>query len=206
MEGPRLLRPAVGVGEVGIVLQTTLVTVTDVRHVGDHVLWLLFSDGLNGEIDLADELRGEIHASLTDPRLFAQVRVEHGTVTWPNGMDWSPEWLHERLRAEKGPPPHRDDEDVQRRLEHAAGMPEICRFFGIVIRMFATEHAPPHFHAIYGEFQITVTISDGIVTGRFPRMALRLVLEWAELHRSELLANWNRLQDGKAPRGIAPLT
>jgi hypothetical protein len=133
------------------VLQTTLVTVTDVRHVGDHVLWLLFSDGLNGEIDLADELRGEIHASLTDPRLFAQVRVEHGTVTWPNGD-------------------------------------------------------PPHFHAIYGEFQITVTISDGIVTGRFPRMALRLVLEWAELHRSELLANWNRLQDGKAPRGIAPLT
>ena len=62
-------------------------------------------------------------------------------------------------------------------------MPEISRFLGIVIAMFYRDHVPAHFHAMYGDYEITVTIETGIVTGRFPRRALRHVLEWYELHK-----------------------
>ena len=61
-------------------------------------------------------------------------------------------------------------------------MPELSRFLGIIIAMFYKDHAPPHFHAIYGEYEITVEIESGVINGRFPRCAPRLVLEWLELH------------------------
>ena len=57
-------------------------------------------------------------------------------------------------------------------------MPEISRFLGIVIIMYYNDHAPPHFHARYGGFEITVRIADELVEGRFPRRALGHVLEW----------------------------
>jgi len=69
-------------------------------------------------------------------------------------------------------------------------MPEISRFLGISIYMYYRDHWPPHFHAQYGEFEITVEIERGVVSGRFPRRALGLVLEWCLLHKVELLANW----------------
>jgi len=56
-------------------------------------------------------------------------------------------------------------------------VPELSRFLGIVITMFYREHGPPHFHASYGEFDIEVSIGDGVVTGTFPKRALRHVLE-----------------------------
>jgi hypothetical protein len=70
-------------------------------------------------------------------------------------------------------------------------MPEISRFFGIIIRMFVSEHGPAHFHAYYQDFEISVEIMTGIVDGRFPPRALRLVEDWLELHRAELMENWN---------------
>ena len=70
-------------------------------------------------------------------------------------------------------------------------MPEISRFFGIIICMFANEHAPSHFHAYYQDFEIIVEIETGIIEGRFPPKQLRSVLEWLELHRDELTKNWN---------------
>lgn len=69
-------------------------------------------------------------------------------------------------------------------------MPEISRFLGIVITMFYREHGPPHFHSSYGEYDIVVSILDGVVSGKFPRRALRLVLEWFEVHKAELEENW----------------
>jgi hypothetical protein len=56
-------------------------------------------------------------------------------------------------------------------------MPEISRFLGIIIRMYYRDHAPPHFHAEYGEYEVTVEIATGIVTGHFPRRALKAVLD-----------------------------
>lgn len=69
-------------------------------------------------------------------------------------------------------------------------MPEISRFLGIVVAMLYRDHDPPHFHAYYGEYEIAVGIRDGVVNGSFPSRALRHVLEWRELHRDALLANW----------------
>ena len=72
--------------------------------------------------------------------------------------------------------------------------------------MLANDHAPPHFHAHYAEYEVTVTIRDGVVTGTFPGRALRLVLEWRDLHLEELMANWDRLAAGQTPQPIPPLS
>jgi hypothetical protein len=84
-------------------------------------------------------------------------------------------------------------------------VPEISRFLGIVIAMFYREHAPAHFHAIYGDYQITVGIETGEVEGKFPKRALRLVLEWLDLHREELLEDWLLAEQRKPLKGIKPL-
>lgn len=84
-------------------------------------------------------------------------------------------------------------------------MPEIARFLGIVIGMFYSEHGVPHFHAVYGEHEISVEIESRRVHGSFPRRALRLVLEWTELHEAELLENWRRARRAQPLEPIAPL-
>ena len=84
-------------------------------------------------------------------------------------------------------------------------MPELSKFLGMVIGIFPREHPPPHFHAVYGEYQITVEIQDGVVHGDFPKRALRLVLEWLDLHEQELLEAWELIQAGHPVKKIAPL-
>jgi hypothetical protein len=84
-------------------------------------------------------------------------------------------------------------------------MPEISRFLGIIIAMFYRDHSPPHFHAIYGEYDITVEIESGIINGRFPKRALRLVFEWLELHKDELLENWRLAEERRPLNNIQPL-
>jgi hypothetical protein len=84
-------------------------------------------------------------------------------------------------------------------------MPEISRFFGIVIGMFFNGHGPPHFHASYGEFRATVEIGSNAVHSDFPPRALRLVLEWGALHERELLENWGRARARQHLKPIAPL-
>jgi len=84
-------------------------------------------------------------------------------------------------------------------------MPEISRFLGIIIAMFYRDNEPPHFHAKYGEFEITVDISEGIVKGQFPKRALGHVLEWYELHKYELLEDWKLASVGKPLNKISPL-
>jgi hypothetical protein len=84
-------------------------------------------------------------------------------------------------------------------------VPEISRFLGIVIAMFYRDHEPAHFHATYGEYEITVTIKDGVVRGEFPRRALTLVLEWSQLHQVELERNWERARARERLVPIAPL-
>lgn len=75
--------------------------VTGVRHVSDFRLWLRFSDGTEGEIDLATELWGPIFEPLADPAVFRQVAInpELRTIAWPNGADFAPEFLYEQVRS-----------------------------------------------------------------------------------------------------------
>jgi hypothetical protein len=85
-------------------------------------------------------------------------------------------------------------------------MPEICRFFGIVIKMFFDDHNPPHFHAEYGEYRTIIDIkTGGVISGTFPPRALGLVEEWALQHRSELLSLWNDARSQIPLHSIDPL-
>jgi hypothetical protein len=85
-------------------------------------------------------------------------------------------------------------------------MPEISRFFGIIIRMFYADHDPAHFHAIYGEYEALIAIDSlAVLRGFLPRRALALVLEWAALHRAELRQDWQRARAGEVLAPIEPL-
>ena len=88
-------------------------------------------------------------------------------------------------------------------------MPEISRFFGIIVRMFAEPAAPhhrPHFHAYYQNYVAAFAIESlEVLGGGFPRAQQRLVEAWAEIHRSELMDDWMRLQAGRPPVKINPL-
>lgn len=85
-------------------------------------------------------------------------------------------------------------------------MPTISRFYGIVISMYFSDHPPPHFHARYGEHKARISIASGqLLEGNMPRRALRMVEEWCELRRDELLANWQRVEGNLPLASIDPL-
>ena len=84
-------------------------------------------------------------------------------------------------------------------------MPQISTFYGLIILMNFKDHTPPHFHVWYGEYKITVTIVDGIVTGKMPQRALKMVFEWLDIHREELLMEWKKAQRGENLTHIPPL-
>lgn len=85
-------------------------------------------------------------------------------------------------------------------------MPEISRFYGIVIKMYFADHAPPHFHAEYAEHEVRVAINTlAIITGALPARAMGLVVEWATLHQLELQALWDKASRLEALHRIDPL-
>jgi hypothetical protein len=85
-------------------------------------------------------------------------------------------------------------------------MPEISRFFGIVIAIYWKEHGVPHFHAKYGGQRASFSIADlRLLEGQLPPRVTALVLEWAFLHRNELLEDWNLAMAQEPVKPIAPL-
>lgn len=88
-------------------------------------------------------------------------------------------------------------------------MPEIARFFGIVIRMFVeagVQHHKPHFHAYYQEHAAVFAMDTlECLGGGLPIAQRRLVEAWAEIHRVELEVDWELLQSGRPPVKIDPL-
>ncbi len=85
-------------------------------------------------------------------------------------------------------------------------MPTISMFYGMLIQMYWDDHAPPHFHAIYGDHQAIIDINRLCLSeGSLPRRATQLVLDWAELHQAELLENWALCQKKQHPLPIPPL-
>jgi phosphomannomutase len=85
-------------------------------------------------------------------------------------------------------------------------MPEISRFYGIIISIFYDEHNPPHFHARYGDHNLVLAINDfRVLEGFFPARALGLVTEWAALHQEELLKDWKLAEKNIHPEKIEPL-
>ena len=84
-------------------------------------------------------------------------------------------------------------------------MPEICRFYGIIILMNFKDHAPAHFHVWYGEYKAIITIKEGIVKGEMPQRALRMVFDWIDIHKDELFLDWELAQKGEKLINIEPL-
>lgn len=85
-------------------------------------------------------------------------------------------------------------------------MPEICRFYGIIIRLYFDDHVPPHFHATYAGDEAVIGIDSlAILQGRLPARAQGLVVEWASLHQAELREAWSRAKRLEPPGKIAPL-
>jgi hypothetical protein len=85
-------------------------------------------------------------------------------------------------------------------------MPEISRFYGIIVAMFFGDHNPPHFHARYGDEKVAIEIETlRILEGDLSPRALGLVIEWAAQHKNELLENWELAKNNQAPRKIEPL-
>ena len=91
-------------------------------------------------------------------------------------------------------------------MQKNKAMPEISRFYGIIIMLYINEHNPPHFHVKYAEYLAEVDIQTlKLIRGNLPKRAYSLVLEWAAEHREELLENWNLARQQKQPYTIKPL-
>ncbi|HKL34134.1 MAG TPA: DUF4160 domain-containing protein [Tangfeifania sp.] len=85
-------------------------------------------------------------------------------------------------------------------------MPEISRFYGIIIRMYFQDHNPPHFHAEYQGMKAEYSIETlEVLAGKIPGRAHSMVLEWASIHRNDLLNNWERAKEPSQLKKIQPL-
>lgn len=84
-------------------------------------------------------------------------------------------------------------------------MPTISMFYGIVIRMFFSDHNPPHFHAYYQDFDAAFDLDGSLIAGSLPSKQTKLVVAWCALHREELEANWRLSQEDGTVYKIEPL-
>lgn len=85
-------------------------------------------------------------------------------------------------------------------------MPEVSRFYGIIIQIYFGDHPPPHFHARYGDFTAVIDIHRlAVLEGHLSPRALGLVIEWASIHKNELLEGFKLAQQMQKPPKIAPL-
>ena len=85
-------------------------------------------------------------------------------------------------------------------------MPQISRFFGIIIAMYYDDHNPPHFHAKYGDEEALISIRDfSVIEGQLSSRALGMVIEWASLHQDELMGNWKKVIENQSLVKIEPL-
>jgi hypothetical protein len=85
-------------------------------------------------------------------------------------------------------------------------MPEICRFFGVVVAMYYSDHDPPHFHARYGSKKGRFAVDDlRMIDGDLSPRVRGLVIEWASLHQEELRRDWELARSRQPLRPIPPL-
>jgi len=86
-------------------------------------------------------------------------------------------------------------------------MPTLSMFFGIIIRMYYApkEHNPPHIHVYYQDFKGVININTCEMNGNIPTKQLRMVIAWIEIHKEELMADWELCQNGEKPFSIEPL-
>ena len=205
--------------------------VTRVTVLPGYRLFVRFIDGTEGEVDMSAQVNSPdagVFAELSDPEAFSKAFNNDGHVAWPTGQDLAPDAMHDELAANGrwilGPfaasdpsaldwHPTRYEDDDTIAFQSNTGLPdseesipEISRFFGIVILMHFNEHAPPHFHARYGSSKCSIDLQTlTVMAGQLPRRAMAMTMEWAAEHRKELMEDWELCAKGQTPRKIAPL-
>lgn len=84
-------------------------------------------------------------------------------------------------------------------------MPEICRFFGVVIYMYYFDHNPPHIHVKYGEYSAIIYLNNEKIEGKLPGKVKEMVKQWVRKNKNELLHNWELSSTGQLLKSIKPL-
>ena len=84
-------------------------------------------------------------------------------------------------------------------------MPEICRFYGIVIYLYWMYHNPPHIHVVYGDYECSISIMERIVDGKIPAKVVSKVNQWIDIHQDEILKLWEKASKGEKIEKIEPL-
>ncbi len=177
-----------------------LVKPIDVKPLPNYRVYLKYADGVEGEVDLSDCVGEGVFGAWKDIVFFQQVHLGPGRqIRWNDEIELCPDALYLQLTG-------KTPEQVFPKLSGSQQMPEISRFYGIVMRMYFRDHLPPHFHAEYGEHEALIEIEAAeILEGHIPTRALRLVKEWAILHRAELLSCWQLARQSQPLGKINPL-
>lgn len=84
-------------------------------------------------------------------------------------------------------------------------MPEISKFFGIIVSLYWRDHNPPHIHFTYGDYECSISVLDRVVDGKAPSKVIAKVNEWMNLHEAEILTLWEKAQKGEKIGRIEPL-
>lgn len=84
-------------------------------------------------------------------------------------------------------------------------MPEISKFFGIIVSLYWRDHNPPHIHFTYGDYECSISVFDRVVDGKAPSKVIAKVNEWMNLHEAEILTLWEKAQKGEKIGRIEPL-
>lgn len=84
-------------------------------------------------------------------------------------------------------------------------MPAISMFYGLIIRMYFKDHNPPHIHIQYGDWNATMSFDGKIMSGSLPDAQKKLAVAWCEIHKEELMADWDLCKAGEIPFNINPL-
>ena len=177
-------------------------------------IWLRYADGVEGEVNLSHLVGKGVFAAWRHPDFFAGVHIAAGDgIAWSEELDLCPDALYLQITGKspediwpalKEQPEGLDRASCKDRT--VTSIPEVSRFYGIVIRIHTEDHTPPHVHARYGEAEAAIGIRRfEVLHGRLPPTALGLVVEWMARHQDKLLAAWERAQRDGTSVKIAPL-
>ena len=162
---------------------------------------LTYSNGASGVVDLSHLADRGVFRLWSDPASFRSVRIgPGGELHWSDDVELCGDALYMQVT---GKAPKRCSTISVR----VPCMPEISRFYGIVIKMYHEDHEPPHFPAEYAGEQAVFAIDDlRVVAGRIRKRAASLVAEWAALHQAELQAIWEQARSQQPLDRIDPLS
>ncbi len=187
-----------------------MISIEKARAAGGHTIAICDEAGRYALADLSACMNGRL-APCADPAVFSTLKAALGTIVWPGGFDIDPDNVFAAIipnTDEQARVTFDQKEDTTMLHPMEYHMPIVSVFFDLIISMFYDErqHNTPHIHVRYAEHNASVNITTGdVIIGSLPRPRLRLVEAWIELHRDELLANWELMKAGLAPERVKPL-